>query len=126
MAEHRIHDGERGGRERETRAQSGVRLFREHGDEITMLYVGGIYSVPSRTKEGTFYHVVLGTGHCECPDNQYRGETCAHLVAAECKRVELRRRRKARRGSLLERYRHELMDEDQRLELEEQIRAGVA
>jgi hypothetical protein len=35
--------------------------------------------------DGTQYHVDLATGHCDCPDHEYRGRQCKHhkaIVAA--------------------------------------------
>ena len=79
-----------------TRAQRGLALYRDRGDEI-VVYLDGTYGVPSRTQEGVLYHVDLEAGTCECPDATCRKVSCLHMVAAEAKRVGLARKSPARR-----------------------------
>ncbi len=70
------------------------------------------YSVESSTTPGVRYSVDLGKGTCSCPATV---QTCRHV------RIALIRDYKARTLRMIERYRHELMDEDERLELREAI-----
>ena len=101
-----------------------MRLYGERGGEIVFYPTTGEYGVPSESEEGALHTVNLRYETCTCEDHSYRGATCAHIHAAERKRAEFRRRKRARRGSLLERYRHEDLPIDERLELEESLLAG--
>jgi hypothetical protein len=109
-----------------TQGEAGVRLYRERGDEI-VVYVDRTYGVPSRSEEGVLRNVDLLAGECECPHQRFRGGICAHMVAAEMKAAERRARRRAKRAeaSLAERVRHELMGEEERLELAHEMGVGV-
>ena len=109
---------------KETRGEAGVRLYRERGGEI-VYYLDGTFGVPSRSEEGLIRVVALADAACDCPDHSRRGRVCAHLVAAEMKHAERRAKRRAKRGSLLERFRHELMDDDERLELAGRLGVGA-
>ncbi len=66
--------------ERSTRAERGVTLFRERGDEIEHLK-GRRWAVPSCSGEG-LYVVDLHAETCECPDRPAEGENCKHIYAA--------------------------------------------
>ena len=83
-----------------TRAQRGLALYRDRGDEI-VVYLDGTYGVPSRTEDGVLYHVDLEAGdprdRCECPDATCRKVSCLHMVAAEAKRIGLARKSPAPR-----------------------------
>ena len=68
----------------------GLALYRHRGDEI-VTYLDGTYGVPSRTEEGELYVVDLDRETCSCPDQTCRKITCLHMVAAEAKRMGLRR-----------------------------------
>lgn len=68
----------------DARAQRGIRLYLERGDEI-VAYVDGTYGVPSRTEEGVLYDVDLEAETCECPDRVY---PCLHAFSAELKNAE--------------------------------------
>lgn len=63
------------------REAEGRRIVDERGNEIKLLGARR-YEVPSRSKRGRRRYVDLDIGACTCPDNQQRGETCAHLRAA--------------------------------------------
>jgi uncharacterized Zn finger protein len=111
---------------RGTQGEAGVRLYRERGDEI-VVYVDGTFGVPSRSEAEVLRNVDLLAGTCECPHQKFRGGICAHMVAVEMKAAERRARRRARRAeaSLAERVRHELMGEEERLELAHEIGVRV-
>jgi hypothetical protein len=69
-------------------------------------------SVESSTRPGLAHDVDLDAGTCTC---EATVKVCRHI------RVALIRDYKARTLRMIERYRHELMDEDERLELREAI-----
>ncbi len=81
---------------RTTRLQRGIRLYREHADEIERT-TANTYRVPSCTGEG-HYLVYLDLGSCTCPDHERakaKGERCKHFHAAHiahCKRRAIRAR----------------------------------
>ena len=50
-----------------------------------------VYQVPSRTKAGVFWRVVLrddGTSDCNCPHSYYRRAHCDHQAAAKLLETE--------------------------------------
>jgi hypothetical protein len=80
-----------------TRELRGIKLYREHGDEI--IHEGrGVYTVPGCS--GGSYRVDLavfgGEESCSCPDftaprrNREPGEPCKHLYAATIFRARSR------------------------------------
>lgn len=77
------------------REAEGRRIAEEQGELIKSLG-GHRFEVPSRSKTGRRRYVDLDIGACTCPDNQQRGETCAHLHAA---REASRKPAKGRRSS---------------------------
>jgi len=87
----------------ETRETRGLALFAEHASQIVEVSPY-LYRVPS-CSGGGFYRVDLGAGTCECPDHQYRVETCKHIVAATIYAAKRRCRRTARRPSRTRRHR---------------------
>ena len=103
------------------RARRGLRLFRERGGEIVLYPVTGEFGVPSESEEGVLYVVSLERGTCSCEDRPPKGEFCKHRIAARLKLGARRRLAKARRGTLLERFRHGDMDPEQRLELAHEL-----
>jgi predicted nucleic acid-binding Zn finger protein len=64
------------------RAEEGRRIVKEHGALIKSLG-GRRFEIPSRSKVGRRRFVDLDVGACTCPDNQQRGERCAHIIAAD-------------------------------------------
>ena len=63
-----------------TRAARALRLYEEHGHEITQI-AAGVFRVPSQDGERS-YDVLYGEREaCPCPDHQYRGVSCMHLLA---------------------------------------------
>jgi hypothetical protein len=64
---------------RDTRELRALELYRKHAQEIH--HVGeDLYTVPSCTGSG-FYTVDYAVEVCDCPDFQYHGENCKHLLA---------------------------------------------
>ncbi len=80
-----------------TRELRGLKLYREHGDEI--IHEGhGVYTVPGCS--GGTYRVDLAVftdepETCNCPDYQRHKEPCKHVYAATVARAKSRA--KARR-----------------------------
>ena len=71
-----------------TRTTRGLKLFRDHGDEIARVYPH-VYRVPSCSGE-TFYTVHLSPRErCDCPDT---APVCKHIIACTLKRAKSRAR----------------------------------
>jgi hypothetical protein len=63
-----------------TRELRALKLFEEHGHEIVQV-APDVYRVPSQDGERS-YDVLYGEREeCACPDHQYRGVSCVHLLA---------------------------------------------
>jgi len=79
---------------KETRADRGLALYREHGAEI--IHEGhGVYTVPGCS--GGTYTVDLAVftnepETCNCPDYQRHKQTCKHVYAATVARAKARMR----------------------------------
>ncbi len=107
----------------DTREVRALELFRARGRQIERL-APGVYSVPSQDGLRS-YRVEYGgeVEACTCPDHQYRGENCVHILAVAIYRAK-RRGAAARRLRVLEdRYEHEDLAADERLQLLDEIRA---
>lgn len=104
---------------RETRA---LELFRAHGRQIERI-APDVYLVPSCTGEH-IYRVNLADETCNCPDAcRHPDLNCKHLLAV-CVKMAKRRGATARRlGALEDRYEHEDLAPDERLELLDEVRA---
>jgi hypothetical protein len=67
-----------------TREQRGIRLFRDHADEIR--FEDGVWFVPSQSYGPSVYGVVLDRSEagesCQCADYEHRGVRCLHIYAA--------------------------------------------
>jgi hypothetical protein len=65
-----------------TRELRGLKLYEEHGPEIT--FEDGVWYVPSQHDATSVYEVTLGRRgeSCECEDFEYRGGPCLHVYAA--------------------------------------------
>jgi hypothetical protein len=65
-----------------TRELRGLRLFEEHGSEIT--FEDGRWYVPSQHDGTSVYEVTLGRKgeSCECDDFEHRAQACKHIIAA--------------------------------------------
>jgi hypothetical protein len=103
------------------RAERALELYRDHGRKITRL-APNVYRVPSQ--DGTrSYDVLYGEREeCPCPDFEFgHGRACKHIIAVGIS-VARRRGATARHlDDLEDQLRHELMDEEERLELRERI-----
>jgi hypothetical protein len=63
----------------DTRELRALELYRKHGEEIR--HVGeDLFTVPSCTGS-RLYTVDYAVEVCDCPDFQYRGENCKHILA---------------------------------------------
>jgi hypothetical protein len=95
---------------RETRA---LELYRTRRHDIERI-APEVYLVPSCTGEGA-YRVHYGEHEsCTCPDHQYRGVACVHLLMVG---ISVAKRRGATLrclDALEERLRHELLDDEER------------
>jgi SWIM zinc finger len=64
---------------RDTRELRALELYRKHGEEIR--HAGeDLYLVPSCTGSEV-YTVDYAVEVCDCPDFQYHGENCKHILA---------------------------------------------
>jgi hypothetical protein len=101
------------------RAERALELYHERGRDIEResTYV---YLVPSCTGEG-MYRVHYGEETCECPDYEIRGEVCKHILAVGVLRAKRRGATARSLADLEERYRHELMDDEERCELRDRV-----
>ena len=55
--------------------------IRMAGKEKKVVHVeGNLYNVESERPPGTIYEVRMPNDSCSCPDFQYRGATCKHLI----------------------------------------------
>ncbi len=83
-----------------TREGRGIKLYREHGDEI--IHEGhGVYTVPGCS--GGSYRVDLavfgGEESCSCPDHARHPEhSCKHLAAAAIFRAKARAKARREQG----------------------------
>ncbi len=78
----------------ETREARALRLFYADGDRIEQ--AGPLlYYCPSQDGE-RYYHVEYGgqDERCTCPDWQYRGQPCVHLLATAIKQAKGRAKRR--------------------------------
>jgi hypothetical protein len=103
-----------------TRTERALELYRNHGRGIVRL-AQNVYRVPSQDGERS-YDVVYGAREeCPCPDHQYRGAACVHLIAAG---ISVAKRRGATLRSLEaleDQLAHELMPDEERQELRDRI-----
>jgi hypothetical protein len=106
---------------RSSRAERALALYRERGHLIHR-FGTGLYRVPSCSEEGSYYTVDYLDETCTCRDFEFgHGRACKHILAVGVS-VARRRGDTARRlDALEERLAHELMGDDERLELHERI-----
>lgn len=106
----------------DTRESRALALYRERGAEIVRTGPH-TYLVPSCTGRGT-YAVDYESETCDCPDARRHPDlNCKHVLAVAVKRAKRRGTTARRLAVLEERYDHELMDDDERLEVLDEIRA---
>ncbi len=106
---------------RETRA---LELYRSRRRDIVVVDTN-TYEVPSQDGTRT-YEVVYGGDEetCDCPDACRHPElNCKHLLAVAVKRAKRRGASVRRLAALEDRYEHEDLAADERLELLDEIRA---
>ncbi len=106
----------------DTRESRALELYRTRGREIvrTGPYT---YLVPSCTGRGT-YAVDYEAETCDCPDARRRPDlNCKHVLAVAVKRAKRRGASARRLAALEDRYDHELLDDEERLGLLDEIRA---
>ena len=77
-------------RQRTTREQRALALYREHGHLIEEV-APGFYLVPGQDGEH-FYHVDYLTEECDCPDHQFRHVTCIHIYREGIQQAKRRSR----------------------------------
>ena len=100
-------------------------LYRERGAEIVRTG-SHTYLVPSCSGRGS-YAVDYATETCDCPDStiprpgREPGEPCKHVYAVGIHRAKRRGTTARRLAALEEMYRHEILSEEERLELRDRI-----
>ncbi len=106
----------------DSRESRALALHRARGHEIVRTGPH-TYEVPSCSGAGT-YAVDYERETCDCPDAlRYPEHNCKHLLAVAVKRAKRRGATARRLAALEDRYEHELLDDEARLELLEEIRA---
>ena len=104
----------------ETREIRALDLYRERGAEIVRTGPH-TYLVPSCTGRGS-YAVDYERETCDCPDARRHPElSCKHLLAVAVKRAKRRGATARRLAALEERSRSEILDADDRLELQDHV-----
>ena len=104
------------------RAERALELYRNHGRKITRL-APNRYRVPSQDGQRS-YDVLYGEREeCVCPDFEFHGGSfaCKHLLAVG---ISVAKRRGATLRSLAaleDQLAHELMDDEERQELRDQV-----
>jgi hypothetical protein len=101
-----------------TRELRALALVRAHGRSIERVdHDRDVYLVPSQDGLRS-YRVAYGeVESCSCPDHSRRGLACVHLYALGVHLAKRRGTTARRLAALEERYDHELLDEETRLEL---------
>ncbi|MBA2617236.1 MAG: SWIM zinc finger family protein [Rubrobacter sp.] len=109
----------------DTREMRALAPYRERGAEIVRTGPH-TYLVPS-CSGGEPYAVDYERESCDCPDftiprrGREVGEPCKHVYAVGIHRAKRRGTTVRRLAALEEMYRHEILDEDERLELRDRI-----
>jgi hypothetical protein len=105
---------------RSSRAERALELYRTHGHNITRLGTN-VYRVPSSDGLRS-YDVLYGEREeCPCPDHQYRGVACVHLMAVGVSRAKRRGATLRSLSALEDQLSHELMPEAERQELHDRV-----
>lgn len=104
----------------DTRELRALELFRARGREIERVSPD-VYLVPS-CSGGAAYRVDLSDESCTCRDHEIRGGNCKHILAASLGRAKRRGTTARRLAALEERYDHEDLDAEARLEFLDEIR----
>ncbi len=105
----------------DTRESRALALYRARRRDIVL--VGrDTYEVPSQDGERV-YEVRYGGDEesCTCPDHQYRGENCVHILAVAIYRAKRRGATARRLAAVEDALAHELLDDEARMELRDEI-----
>jgi hypothetical protein len=104
------------------RAERGLRLFEEHGRDILRL-APNVYRVRVPSSDGQrSYDVLYGEREeCPCPDHQYRGVACVHIIAIGIHIAKSRGATVRALAALEEDLAHELLGDAERQELRDRI-----
>lgn len=109
----------------DTRESRALALYRTRGAEIVRTGPH-TYLVPSCSERG-FYAVDYEAETCDCPDfaiprpGREPGEPCKHVYAVGIHRAKRRGTTARRLASLEEMYRHEILSDEERCELQDRI-----
>ncbi len=106
----------------DTRESRALTLYRARRRDIVLID-RDTYEVPSQDGTRT-YTVTYGPEadeSCSCPDHAYRSVACVHLLAVAVCRAKRRGTSARRLAALEDRYEHEDLDLDERLELWSEI-----
>ncbi len=109
----------------DTREERALALYCERGAEIVRTGPH-TYLVPSCSGRGS-YAVDYAAESCDCPDftilrlGREPGESCKHVYAVGILRAKRRGTTARRLAALEEMYRHEILSEEERLELRDRI-----
>jgi hypothetical protein len=102
------------------RAERALDLYRDHGRKIMRLSES-VYRVPSQDGERS-YDVLYGEREeCPCPDHQYRGVACVHLLAIGIHKAKSRGATVRALAALEEELAHELLSDEERQELRDRV-----
>jgi hypothetical protein len=103
------------------RAERGFRLFEEHGHQFRQ-FGTGLYRVPSCSGE-VFYTVDYLDETCTCKDFEFHGGPCKHVYAIGVSRAKRRGATLRSLQALEEQLADELMDDEERQEVRDRVRA---
>lgn len=121
----------RSARESTTRTERGQQLYAERAEEFRFEAKLGVWLVPSGSDLTSVYEVTLGLHpSCECKDFDYNGDLhhfcCKHIYATAAADADLAEEQEdpLRLAILREaenRYRNELMGDEERMILQDRI-----
>jgi hypothetical protein len=107
-------------RHQSTREERALELYRTHGRDIERISAD-VYRVPSELLRRT-YTVDYRDETCTCPDFEYgHGRACKHILAVGISRAKRRGDTLRSLAALEEDLAHELMDDEERQELRDQV-----
>jgi hypothetical protein len=105
-----------------TRELRALELFHERGRDIERLSEN-VYRVPSQDGQRS-YDVLYGDREeCPCPDFEFHGGPCKHLMAVGVLRAKRRGATLRSLTALEDQLAHELMDDDERQEFRDRVLA---
>lgn len=106
-----------------TRTERAIELYSTRGHLIRAV-AANTYEVPSQRMEGKRYEVHYGTSaleSCSCPDHEYRGSTCVHMLAVGIHYAKRRGATLRTLARLEDQLQHELLGDEERQELRDCI-----